>query len=80
MAINTVNISFQSELLKKIDQAAKAESRTRSELIREAARMYIDKKDRLERLFEAGDAAAEKLNISEQDVIDEITAYRKEKA
>lgn len=44
MSINTVNISFKSDLLKKIDKIAKEESRSRSELIREAARMYIEKK------------------------------------
>ena len=34
------------DLLKKIDKVAKDEARTRSELIREAARMYIDKKNK----------------------------------
>jgi len=39
----TVNISFREELLECIDAVAKRESRTRSELIREAARDYIVK-------------------------------------
>ena len=38
----TVNISFRKDLLESIDAAAKRESRTRSELIREAARNYIN--------------------------------------
>lgn len=38
----TVNISFRKDLLESIDAAAKRECRTRSELIREAARYYID--------------------------------------
>lgn len=38
----TVNISFRKDLLESIDTAAKRECRTRSELIREAARSYID--------------------------------------
>lgn len=38
----TVNISFRKDLLESIDSAAKRECRTRSELIREAARSYID--------------------------------------
>jgi Uma2 family endonuclease len=37
----TVNISFRKDLLESIDAAAKLESRTRSEFIREAARKYI---------------------------------------
>ena len=51
MNTNTVNISFQKDLLKKIDKVAKDESRTRSELIREAARMYIDKKNKWKEIF-----------------------------
>jgi len=43
MSTNTVNISFKKELLEQIDKIAREESRTRSELIREAARMYIEK-------------------------------------
>ncbi len=40
----TVNISFEKALLKEIDKIAKKEHRSRSELIREAARAYIEKK------------------------------------
>ncbi|EMO95400.1 ribbon-helix-helix protein, CopG family [Leptospira interrogans str. UI 13372] len=40
----TVNISFEKALLKEIDKIAKREHRSRSELIREAARAYIEKK------------------------------------
>ena len=41
MAVSTVNISFQEDLLDQIDRIAQNEARTRSELIREAARIYI---------------------------------------
>lgn len=44
MPVNTVNISFQSDLLKRIDKTAKKEFSPRSELIREATRMYVEKK------------------------------------
>ena len=37
----TVNLSFKKDLLEKIDETAQKESRSRSELIREAARKYI---------------------------------------
>jgi len=37
----TVNISFNDELLEQLDQVAREESRSRSELIREAAREAI---------------------------------------
>ena len=41
----TVNISFQDSLLCDIDRVARAEARSRSELLREAARAYIQCKD-----------------------------------
>jgi hypothetical protein len=36
---STVNISFREDLLNEIDEVARAESRSRSELLREAARL-----------------------------------------
>ena len=44
MAVSTVNISFQDDLLLQIDKIAQNEARTRSELTREAARLYIEKR------------------------------------
>ena len=41
MSTITVNISFQDRLLADIDRIAHRESRSRSELLREAARLYI---------------------------------------
>jgi CopG family transcriptional regulator / antitoxin EndoAI len=40
----SINIAFNKDLLSKIDQIATEESRSRSELIREAARLYIERK------------------------------------
>jgi len=77
MNTNTVNISFQSDLLKKIDKVAKDESRTRSELIREAARMYIDKKNKWKEIFEFGDSIQKINNLSESDIMNEIKSVRK---
>jgi metal-responsive CopG/Arc/MetJ family transcriptional regulator len=48
MKSNTVNISYNDDLLKQIDEFAHEESRSRSELIREAARSYIDRKRKVE--------------------------------
>ena len=42
----TVNLSFQDTLLKEIDAEAKRESRSRSELLREASRLYIQRQMR----------------------------------
>jgi len=79
MAVSTVNISFQKDLLKQIDKVAKNEARTRSELIREAARMYIQRKQKWESIFSYGENVSAKYKFTEKDVNDEIEKYRKEK-
>ena len=79
MSSQTVNISFQSKILKEIDQVANEESRSRSELIREAARQYIDHKKRWHDIFDFGDNQAKKLNLSETDVSEAIREYRENK-
>lgn len=76
----TVNISFQEKLLADIDKLAKKERRSRSELLREAARLYIERRDRWNRIFALGEAVAKDKGLSEQDVAAEIQAYRKSKA
>jgi len=79
MAIATVNISFQDDLLRQIDQIAKAETRTRSELIREAARMYIERKNRWQSIFSYGESLAAQQHFTEEDIMKEIKTLRQEK-
>ena len=76
MAVSTVNISFQDGLLNQIDSIARDEARTRSELIREAARVYIEKKRRWESIFAYGESLAQKYGFTEEDVNGEIEKYR----
>lgn len=47
----TVNISFPKALLLAIDKVADEELRNRSELLREATRLYIERKTRWTGLF-----------------------------
>ena len=77
MAVSTVNISFQEDLLQRIDQIARSEARSRSELIREAARLYIEKKQRWQSIFSYGETVSAQLNVSEEDILNEIQAVRK---
>jgi CopG family transcriptional regulator/antitoxin EndoAI len=79
MKSSTVNISFNDGLLKQIDQVAQEESRSRSELIREAARGYIERKRRWRQVFKLGKMKVAKQRIVESDIETEIGAYRKEK-
>ena len=80
MALATVNISFSTEILKQIDEVAKQEARTRSDLIREAARLYIERKKKWESIFTYGESLAKKYNFTEDDINKEIKNYRREKA
>ncbi len=79
MNTSTVNISFQRNLLSEIDMVAKREHRTRSELLREAARAYIDRRRRWEGIFSYGESIASARNISEDDIAREIAQLRTEK-
>ena len=75
----TVNISFQDSLLDEIDAEAKRESRTRSGLLREAARIYILRQRQWDRVFALGDAISNRNKLTEKDVTEEIRTVRKRK-
>ena len=72
-----MNISFKKDLLKRIDDIAKEESRSRSELVREAARVYIERKERWRNIFAYGSALSQEKGFSEADLKKEIEAYRR---
>jgi CopG family transcriptional regulator / antitoxin EndoAI len=76
---STVNISFREDLLNEIDEVARAESRSRSELLREAARLYIERKKRMKLVIESMRKTVSERGITEADVAAEIAAYRTEK-
>ena len=77
--IITVNISFREDLLNEIDEVARSESRSRSELLREVARLYIDRKKRMRSIIESMRKIASEHGITEADVEAEIAAHRVEK-
>lgn len=77
MSTRTVNISFQDELLREIDRVAKQESRSRSELLREASRLYIERRERWVRIFEVGREVARHSGVSPIDIEREIKAHRR---
>jgi CopG family transcriptional regulator / antitoxin EndoAI len=80
MSTSTVNIAFQTELLREIDEVASEESRSRSEFLREAARAYIERKRRWAGMFSMGRTIAAARSLAPEDVSREIKAYRKSKA
>lgn len=79
MGAVTVNISFQPELLSAIDAEAAREVRNRSDLLREAARLYIERQRRWDSVFRMGDRIAEEGELSPDDIEGEIRAARRER-
>ncbi len=69
MATQTFNISLPKELVKQVDLLAKKEYRNRSELIREALRVYLSDKQERNALLAHGKTIGKKMGIkSEEDV------------
>jgi CopG family transcriptional regulator / antitoxin EndoAI len=77
--MSTVNISFTPKLLKEIDKVAQEESRSRSELLREAARSYIERKRRWASIFRSGARTGRVKGVTPEVIDREIAAYRREK-
>jgi len=73
----TVNISFQDSLLKEIDAEANRQSRSRSELLREAARSYIRRQRQWDAIFALGDTISRGEQLTEADVDKAIRSVRR---
>ena len=80
MATVTVNISFPKPLLKAMDAVAKREARTRSELLRAATRLYIERRQRWDKIFAFGRQQAKRLKLKPADVESRIAEYRRAQA
>ena len=77
MNTQTLNISLPRELVKKVDEVAKREYRNRSELIREALRIYLQRREEWDQIFQAGRKLAKKMGIkSEKQVNDIVYEFR----
>lgn len=78
MQTQTFNIALPQDLVKKVDTQAKKEYRNRSELIREALRVYLARNQAWEQIFQAGKEAANKAGVkTEEDVIKIVRQYRR---
>ena len=77
MRTATVNVSFPRALLKSMDRLAQRESRSRSELLREAARFYVERKRRWEEIFAFGRQQAKRLGLKPHDVESLIAESRR---
>lgn len=77
MSTQTLNIALPSDLIKQVDQVAKKEYRNRSELIREALRVYLEDRNEWEQIFKLGEKVMQDMGITNEDDINKIVAkYR----
>ena len=77
MQTQTLNIALPMNLVKKVDDRAKKEYKNRSELIREALRIYLQDTQEWEEIFESGQKAMKKMGIkSEKEVENIVYEYR----
>ena len=77
MATAMIQIPFQEEILQQIDKfVEKKIVSSREDLIRTATEMYILRKRNWQNLFSYGEKLSLDNNLSEDDVMNEIKAYR----
>lgn len=80
MQTQTLNISLPKELVKRVDEVASREYRNRSELIRQALRVYLKDLQEWEEIFEYGKKQGRKMGItSEEDVNRIVYEFRHDK-
>ncbi|OGH24200.1 MAG: hypothetical protein A3B47_04370 [Candidatus Levybacteria bacterium RIFCSPLOWO2_01_FULL_39_24] len=72
MNTQTFNIALPKELVKKVDEQAKEEYRNRSELIREALRVYLNRREEWKQIFKAGEKAMKAMGIKSEEEVNEI--------
>ncbi len=77
MNTQTLNIALPKDLVKKVDDLAKKEYRNRSELIREALRVYLSDKQEWTDLLDYGKKVGKKVGVkSEEDVNKIVYEFR----
>jgi len=77
MALATLNLSLEDDFIEKIDFFAKNESLTRTDLIYNSVKMYINRKQKLQELYAYGEKIAKENEFTEEDIINDIKEYRK---
>jgi CopG family transcriptional regulator/antitoxin EndoAI len=76
-APRTVTISLPPEVAREVDRIARAEGRTRSELLREAFRQYVSRLERWERIFVAAKSVPRRSRLTESAVARLVTQRRR---
>lgn len=80
MQTQLINFTIPRLLLQVVDQQAAQEMKTRSELIRDAVRSYLERKtilrQRWQDLFQLGSQKAQTMGLKSQDVERLVDDYR----
>jgi metal-responsive CopG/Arc/MetJ family transcriptional regulator len=64
----TINLSIPKEMLSEVDAEARKESRSRSELMREALKVYLERRERWDKIFDFAGKQARRKGIAPKDV------------
>ncbi len=76
----TITISLPPELMEEVDRLAATEHRTRSELLREAFRQYMERQRRWEQLFTLGRRSAARRKLTEEAISNAVKVRRRARA
>lgn len=76
-APRTVTISLPPGLAREVDRVARAERRSRSELLREAFRQYVRRLEHWDQIFTSGSAAVRRAHATESDVMRAVKERRR---
>ncbi|HLA49205.1 MAG TPA: ribbon-helix-helix protein, CopG family [Candidatus Saccharimonadales bacterium] len=80
MATKTLNIALDEKLIKQIDKAVKKDMGSRSEYFRRLALDDLERRQRWEELFDAGNKLGREMGItSEEQVYQILDDYKREK-
>jgi predicted transcriptional regulator len=79
MAVATISLAFDDDLVKQIDLIANNASITRAQFIYNSVKMCVNDRQRLQELYAYGQSIAARNDFTEEDVFEEIRNYRKNK-
>ena len=79
MSVAIIEVPFQADLLQQVDNFVDETFCSRTDIILEATKMYIARKQNWQNIFSVGNRLALENNLSETDVMNEIKAYRSKK-
>ena len=79
MSVAIIEVPFQADLLQQVDSFVDEKVCSRADIILEATKMYIARKQNWQNIFSLGNRLALENRLSEADVMNEIKAYRREK-